>query len=1841
MYVNGKWPDGTGGYIPGVMYICPSTYKVGVYYNDVMNVYNGGVAEGSIVRNCDERTGACARMNVYNNAVLSFDPGIAISTTLEMGGEQHVYDGGVASSTIIGRDSGEEYLGGKQYVFLSGSAYDTTLRRGSEQHVYDGGSAFNTTLETAISEQYVYDNGYASKTTIQKGTQKIWNGGKVYDTTVLGNGMQDVQAGGQAYDTIISGTDIIALQVVAGEDSYAYRTTIRGGNNARQTVSDGGYAAYTSLYASSGELRQVVRGGGMVFDTTLNPGYIYDSGARTYVLTGSSIQILGNDKAGGSSAMAISTFINGECEQQILHGGSAYDTVISSLAQQSLNAPTAYASGTIIHGGRQLVSGGGSAYVTTVHSDGTQQVVGATAEATTLSGGKVLVQQRGRMLGSLVGHGTVEADRDSVLMVDGGTSGGMSLLAGSGGTLTVSAAGGMHVSGASATNLTLALGTQNVSRGGVASSTILNRGTSQYIYNEAAASATTVHTEALQVVANGGAATNTTLEGGRLILNPGGTLRGTVAGYGHVSAGSAAGGPGICIGSSCPPPVSGEATVLVDGGTSGLAALSGTALFTDATLNVSGNVNVQGGGSATHLTMVSGTQTVDNGGTADGTVLHDGVTQVVNNGGSALKTFVRAGATQVVNNGGSMSGTNLEGGTLEVKNGGAVNGALLGYGVVDAQATLRVDNGASGLTRLHADGGTLTVKGDVEVQGIVGGTPLVTAARDATLNIQNTLRSVGTLRADLESYGTAQVAKAEGGEFALWGTGTFLIGQFDGSQLSVVDNTNASVQTLGSGVTSVHFADNNQSGVMIVGGGEATPADFARVRAQIPDGRNAIALRGTSADKAVIRSNTLVVEKASAVGGVWSDWSYYVFGRDALSTTGTAALTLKDWSGLGVVADRVSFDFSGASLRLGDSITLMASTKGRINLNGNGTARAQKLDDEPDGLVESAYNLFVEAGNKLKAAFNELNLYGKGGDPAENTAGQRETGNTLTIDSDLQATAAFGGRAVSGKVSRNTVEMSKGELVQTTGNDLSGHLYGGYADDGDATENTVVYSGGTVPGAIYGGFSKTGGTATDNTVALKANFNGKVYGGNTGAGNNTLAVQGSGLEVGSVHNFEKYSFAANALSATPGDMALTVTNQGGVLNIDASKVKLDTTNGGLSLKFGETAGLMTVQNGTLNASNSGVAITGKLDDDADGLIDSVYNLTANGNALSATFNELYSYGQGGTQNTSGQREKDNTLTFTNGIATAAFGGRAKNGDVIGNTANMSGGTLEKLNDPANPRNDLSGNLYGGYADNGNATKNTVVYSGGTVQGSIYGGYANGGTATGNTVALKTSFGGKVYGGNNAATGNTLSVENKGLTVDSIDNFENLHFILPSDTAAGETMLEVTGGATQFKSKPNVGVAIAGSTTLLNEGDSVTLLRNDSGLRNSSGAALTDTDYAQVKIPARQGISVDYDFTLSTDGKTIVAEVSQQLNPGPTPGPTPDPSPSPSPEPSPSPAPTPSPSPTPGRINPQTKAIPEGRIAALGALNLASDQVARIIGNLPQGTGGAGGGNGAGNAPDMQTPGDGAFFAKIAGYGQKLESGSHVNVNGTAAIVGTAKAVPLSGGGTAAVGAFFEYGDGSFKTHNGFDTGAVDGKGNSDYYGAGVLARVNLAGNGNGAPFVEGSLHAGSIRNNWHTDDLRDAATGARAQYDIRTPYMGAHVGAGYRWQTNDTTQVEAYGQYLYTHVDGKDTNVALDPYHFGAVKSSRTRVGAKGAWAVSQQAQAYAGAAWEHEFDGTARATAYSLEVPAPTMKGDTAVIDAGVTFQPKRNLSTNVGVTGYAGKRKGVAANVEVQYRF
>ena len=110
------------------------------------------------------------------------------------------------------------------------------------------------------------------------------------------------------------------------------------------------------------------------------------------------------------------------------------------------------------------------------------------------------------------------------------------------------------------------------------------------------------------------------------------------------------------------------------------------------------------------------------------------------------------------------------------------------------------------------------------------------------------------------------------------------------------------------------------------------------------------------------------------------------------------------------------------------------------------------------------------------------------------------SGATLSIVTGGKANAAFGGRAARGAVTENNVIMSGGEIVISRpiliGNiDVSGDLYGGFAEEGDVNKNTVEISGGTVHSWLMGGYSLTG-AAKDNSVTVSGGtVNDNVYGG--------------------------------------------------------------------------------------------------------------------------------------------------------------------------------------------------------------------------------------------------------------------------------------------------------------------------------------------------------------------------------------------------------------------------------------------------------------------------------------------------------------------------------------------------------------------------------------------------------------------------------------------------------------------------------------------------------------------------------------------------------------------------
>ncbi|MDR1349916.1 MAG: autotransporter domain-containing protein, partial [Zoogloeaceae bacterium] len=130
----------------------------------------------------------------------------------------------------------------------------------------------------------------------------------------------------------------------------------------------------------------------------------------------------------------------------------------------------------------------------------------------------------------------------------------------------------------------------------------------------------------------------------------------------------------------------------------------------------------------------------------------------------------------------------------------------------------------------------------------------------------------------------------------------------------------------------------------------------------------------------------------------------------------------------------------------------------------------------------------------------------------------------------------------------------------------------------------------------------------------------------------------------------------------------------------------------------------------------------------------------------------------------------------------------------------------------------------------------------------------------------------------------------------------------------------------------------------------------------------------------------------------------------------------------------------------------------------------------------------------------------------------------------------------------------------------------------------------------------------------------------------------------DVSALKFYGQYLWSRQDGDKVTLANgDPVKFESVNSHRTRLGAKWEYAVNKNATAWLGAAWEHEFDGKAKARYYDDPIDAPKLKGDTGMLEVGLTLTPAPNqpLTLDFGLQGYTGKREGATGSFRVNYAF
>ena len=1133
-------------------------------------------------------------------------------------------------------------------------------------------------------------------------------------------------------------------------------------------------------------------------------------------------------------------------------------------------------------------------------------------------------------------------------------------------------------------------------------------------------------------------------------------------------------------------------------------------------------------------------------------------------------------------------------------------------------------------------------KAPYNVAGASGG---VQGASDNTVNIK------GTARINRDVYG----ALVDGGDYvAERNTVIITGGQIDrdvigGFSKQGSANNNIVVQSEGTivaNLTGGQGATGASNNSVIIRGGTETGIIFGGSSKSGYIKNNSVLIEGgsfgigsdiyggySSGDTGIVDGNTVTMttgEIRAVVSGGWT-YSKGAVINNKVIIYGSAKVGT-------VMGGRASSSSSGNSVSISGTSYVTYQVYGGYNVGQNGAAKTNLVKISGD----------ADVGQVL------------GGVTTSRSDGIAQ-GNQVVIESGhvrgINAEGVIGGQSQGGSASQNTVKMSGGTI--------EGQIFGGRSlyndvDNPSAVSvsgNQVTITGGLALKNVIGGNADTSGNVTDNVVTVSGDttiVNGYLTGGFSGSGDvsgNTVNVSGGSVSE-YVHGGDAINGRAdrNIINVTGGSVGSDIFGGRANKGADSNQVFVSdvTVNGqiiaGYSTNSSVTNNFVVVKNSTVpwaiyagyssttgNAEGNSLTIS-----DHASVHDVISGYAQNGSAINNTLvvssnSTVDTFAVAGV--TENGNASGNSLIVKNGAHLADYGGGGKTliGDATNNSVLIEDATID-------------GNVYGGYTSNGNATDNLITLTGERVKigGTIYGGF----------------FDGEVRSSTDVFTGNTLKLIHFRGELGGIENVQNYNWILPKDVVNNDALVQITGENPVNLANTTHKVAIDNDGNRLTVGDKITLIDKTANAPTSNmevkqgnfliydmkaeqsgnGYVLTTLNSQQIKEENPHdsdsntgGNNNGSGNTSNTDnlpnvniggtnntGNTAHGEQGESGNRE-----------------------------LAGRINPQTKAFSEGRVASLGFLNQGADLIANS-GIRAAKSSVAEGGN---NPWQMNLM---PFFV-IDGSSNRYETGSYANVDGFNMAVGLATGFELADKHPVTLGAFFEYGRGTYDTYNSFaNYASVHGDGDTHYTGGGVLGRIDFAGTGLGLVnkldagqadglYAEASFRAGHLDTDFDTDDLL-GEFGEGSDYDSGADYYGLHGGVGYVMNFDERNSVDVYGRYFWTRVDSETVDVGRDRLHFDEADSSRLRIGTRYTMIYNQQLKPYVGIAYDHEFDGEVAARAYGLKLDKPSLEGDTGILEAGISMKPVSTidaLSVDVSGQGFIGRREGGGGGLKIKYQF
>ena len=227
----------------------------------------------------------------------------------------------------------------------------------------------------------------------------------------------------------------------------------------------------------------------------------------------------------------------------------------------------------------------------------------------------------------------------------------------------------------------------------------------------------------------------------------------------------------------------------------------------------------------------------------------------------------------------------------------------------------------------------------------------------------------------------------------------------------------------------------------------------------------------------------------------------------------------------------------------------------------------------------------------------------------------------------------------------------------------------------------------------------------------------------------------------------------------------------------------------------------------------------------------------------------------------------------------------------------------------------------------------------------------------------------------------------------------------------------------------------------------------------------------------------------------------------------------------------------------------------------------------------------------------------------------------------------SGGDLLMVGSFIEKGRSDYHNFSGYShLDATGGTLESNWQGAGLFSRFETA---NGF-YLDGSFRSGRL--NQDSGDRRDI--GAKAQ---GLTYWAGHAGLGQVWQFNNEVSLEGWARYTQTRLSGSGFDLTDDRLRVEALESRRAQAGARLSWNPEERVRAYAGLAYEHEFDGGLKSSLRDVVVETPGLRGASGMGELGLSLNLAGEvpMSLDLGVQGWTGQREGVSGSLKLSFEF